>query len=188
MPTTSFPDLGVLELPASFFKRGPLVTGDGHKIDAETRFELLDLVHRFEWTNGAANRDALNLLLTDDIVIDHGMGQARGKAEMESLAVPFNGLRHLMTNHVPFIDDQGRVNILCHMTVFVAEGDNAPADLPMVLDTGLDRYVFRHEDGVWKIAEIHFTQQRLAVWSGAPDFMIAQMAETQSARDARLAG
>ena len=172
-----------LVLPQAFFDRKPLVTAAGETLTVEDRFQLIELVHRFEWSYGALNREALFDLLTDDVIIDHGMGYAQGKEEMIALGVPSYGLRHLFANHVLFVDEQGRANIIAHMLVIqVVSEQPVSAALPTILDQGVNRYVFRKEGGNWKIAEMTFDQQKLADYLGAPEALHRSMGQTATER------
>ena len=172
-----------LVLPQSFFDRKPLVTADGKALTVEDRFEMMELIHRFEWSYGAQNTEALFDLLTDDVIIDHGMGYAKGKQEMLSLGVPSFGLRHMFGNHVLFMDEQNRPSMIAHMLVIqVAAEQPLSVGLPAILDQGINRYIFRQEEGGWKIAELIFEQQKLADYLGAPDGLMRSMGQTAQKR------
>jgi hypothetical protein len=172
-----------LVLPQAFFDRKPLVTSDGKAITVEDRFEMMELIHRYEWSYGAKNTEALFALLTDDVIIDHGFGYARGKSEMMALGVPSDGLRHMFGNHVLFIDERGRPCIIAHMLVIqVASEQTLNVALPAILDQGINRYIFRQEADNWKIAELIFEQQKLAGYLGVPEPLIRSMAQTATDR------
>jgi hypothetical protein len=69
-----------LILPAAFFARKPLVTKDGERLTAEDRFAMMELTHRYEWSYGALNKEALFGLLTDDVVIATGSATCEAKS------------------------------------------------------------------------------------------------------------
>jgi SnoaL-like domain len=171
-----------LVLPQAFFERKPLVTAEGETLTLEDRFQMMELIHRFEWSYGALNQEAVFDLLTDDIIIDHAMGYAQGKAEMVALGVPSYGLRHMFANHVLFVDEQGCPSIVAHMLVIqVVSEQPLPVAFPAVLDQGMNRYIFRKEDGHWKICKMIFEQQKLADYVGLPAIQ-RSMAQTASER------
>jgi hypothetical protein len=173
-----------LVLPQAFFDRKPLLTADGEKLTLEDRFEMMELIHRFEWSAGALNQAAVFDLLTDDVIVNHGMGYAQGKQDMAALGVPTYGLRHLFSNHVLFIDEQGRASIVAHMLVIqVVSEQPLPIAFPAVLDQGMNRYIFRKEDQRWKICEMIFEQQKLADYIGVPESIQRSMAQTAIERD-----
>ncbi len=175
--------LGSLTLPRAFFEARPLVTGDGYALTTEDRLQMMESIHRFEWSYGALDQDAVFDLLTDDVVMDHGMGYARGKSELAALGVPSYGLRHMFSNHVLFIDEQGAPNIVAHMLVIQVQSEEPPAvPLPAILDQGVNRYRFRREDGRWKICTMIFEQQKLADHAGAPEAVQRSMAQTEAER------
>jgi hypothetical protein len=168
-----------LILPQCFFDRKPLVTADGQAITIEDRFEMMELIHRFEWSYGAKNTEALFALLTDDVIIDHSMDYAKGKQEMIDLGVPSFGLRHMFGNHVLFMDEQNRPCIIAHMSVIqVASEQPLSVGLPAILDQGINCFVFRQEAGDWKIAELIFEQHKLADYLGAPESLYRAMSQT----------
>ena len=175
--------MGSLTLPRAFFEAKPLVTTDGHALTTEDRLQMMELIHRFEWSYGALEQDAVFDLLTDDVVMDHGMGYAQGKPELAALGVPSYGLRHMFSNHVLFIDEHGAPNIVAHMLVVqVVSEEPAAVPLPAILDQGVNRYSFRRENGRWKICTMIFEQQKLADHAGAPVEIQRSMALTEDER------
>ncbi|MGG6263831.1 nuclear transport factor 2 family protein [Leptolyngbya sp. AN03gr2] len=173
-----------LVLPQAFFDRKPLITADGKALTLEDRLQMMEILHRFEWSSGALHQDAVFDLLTDDIVINHGMGYAQGKGAMVGLAIPTYGLRHLFANHVLFMDEQGRPCIVAHMLVIqVVSEQPLPTAFPAILDQGMNRFIFRYEDGQWKICEMIFEQHKIADYIGVPVAIQKSMAQTAIARN-----
>jgi DNA-directed RNA polymerase subunit N (RpoN/RPB10) len=168
-----------LILPQAFFERKQLVTALGEILTVDDRFQMMELIHRFEWSAGALNQEAVFDLLTDDIIIEHGMGYAQGKEAMAALGIPTYGLRHMFANHVLFIDELGRPSIIVHMLVIqVASEQPLSVPFPAVLDQGINRYIFRKENESWKICEMIFEQQKLADYIGVPETIQRSMAQT----------
>lgn len=179
------PSLSHLIVPERLFAQAPLVTGDGETITAEDRFVLMDLIHRFEWCVGSRHKEAFTALFADDAVFDHAVGYARGKQEAVDLAwtVPSYGLRHLFTNHVPFIDEQGRLCMISHILVIQTVSEQpVSVPFPAILDQGITRWVFQKKNGEWKFAEIVFEQHKLAAFAGAPESLYRAMAQTPAQR------
>ncbi len=184
---TAEPSLSHLVVPERLFAQTPLVTADGETITAEDRFALMDLIHRFEWCVGSRHKEAFTTLFADDAVFDHAVGYARGKQEAVDLAwtVPSYGLRHLFANHVPFIDEQGRLCMISHILVIQAVSEQpVSVPFPAILDQGITRWVFQKQNGVWKFAEIVFEQHKLAAFVGAPESLYRAMAQTPAQRAA----
>jgi SnoaL-like domain len=176
-----------LVLPPAFFERKPLINADGEMLALEDRLQMMEVLHRFEWSSGALNQEAVLDLLTDDIIINHGMGYAQGKEAMVALGIPTYGLRHLFANHVLFIDEQGRASIVSHMLVIqVVSEQPLSMAFPTILDQGMNRSVFRRENEQWKICEMIFEQHKIADYIGVPESIQRSMAQTALERDKEL--
>lgn len=151
----------------------------------KTALYLCDLIHRFEWCVGSRHKEAFTALFADDAVFDHAVGYARGKQEAVDLAwtVPSYGLRHLFTNHVPFIDEQGRLCMISPILVIQTVSEQpVSVPFPAILDQGITRWVFQKKNGEWKFAEIVFEQHKLAAFAGAPESLYRAMAQTPAQR------
>lgn len=151
-------------LPAEAFRRAPLTTRDGRTLTIEDRFELAAMPSRFEWAFISGNAEALGDLLTDDVVIDHALGYAEGKAEMAKLSIPSFGLRHQMTNQLVFVDGSGDAALLSCLNApqLVAE-DATGASLPAIYANCVVVDAFRlGDDGLWRFSRRTFDQLKLA--------------------------
>lgn len=120
---------------------------------------------RFEWAFISGDAEALADLVTDDIVIDHALGYAEGKAEMAELDIPSSGLRHQMTNQVVFVDANGDAALLsCLSAPAVVAEQPTDASLPAIY------------------ANRTFDQLKLGDFVGVPERQAATLAQPAAVR------
>ena len=151
-------------MPTEVFRRGPLITRSGYTLSLQDRVDIAQLPSLFECAFCSGNFDALTELLTEDIVIDHALGYAEGKAEVAKLPIPSFGLRHMMTNQIVFINAHGEAALLSYLNApqVVAETDNQPS-LPTFYACCVVVDELRlGQDSLWRFSRRTFDQLKLA--------------------------
>ena len=133
---------------------------------ADDKLAMLELTNRFEWCFDARRLDALEGLLTEDVVIDHLFGLAANRAEAMRMlrdVVPFRGIRHQATNATVFTNDAGEPCVLSYLMVVQTHDDagNATDQLPRVLAHALVTDRMRRTPEGWRIAGRTFEQMML---------------------------
>ena len=146
--------------PDAFFRAG------GPSYSADDKLAMLELTNRFEWCFDARRLDALEGLLTEDVVIDHLFGLASNRAEAMRMlrdVVPFRGIRHQATNATVFTNDAGEPCVLSYLMVVQTHDDEGKAtdQLPRVLAHALVTDRMRRTPEGWRIAGRTFEQMML---------------------------
>lgn len=152
-------------VPENFFTGRITSTNTGVKLTADDKFEILDVVYRFEWSVDAQHFEALGELMTDDIVIDHVFGFRQGRKAVLALlkdVVPSRGLRHQNTNPVIYLNDDGSVSVTSYLLVVqVAEPPQERTDMPYIVGHAIVTDIVRNVNGNWKLARRTFEQMRI---------------------------
>ncbi len=178
-----------LVIPKEVFARAELITRDGYRLTSDDRLDIMQLPAVFEWTLGSQNFDAIADLYTDDIIIDHALAFAQGKAAALDLArsdkIPTYGLRHQFSNHVVFIDQNGNPACISYLNApqMVSEQPTT-ANLPAIFAHLILVDVVRKENGKWRFAHRIFDQLRIADYAGLDEATRQQIARTQAERAA----
>lgn len=180
-------DLMTVRAPDAFFDASRQAAA---ALSADDKLAMLELTCRFEWSFDGRHLEALDAILTDDVVIDHLYGLAEGKAaamKMLREVVPFQGIRHQATNPVCFIDERGHPAVLSFLMVVQVADESHKVDalLPRVLAHALVTDVMRKENGRWKIAGRTFEQMRLSRDYAPDEAAWRTLEETAAERSAR---
>jgi ketosteroid isomerase-like protein len=178
-----------LDIPSQVFARGELVTQEGYCLTVEDRLNIMQLPAEAEWAIGAQNIDAIAAYYTNDIIIDHPLGSAKGKEAALTLArsgkIPVTGLRHQFSNQVVFIDKNGHPACISYMSVMqIASESPSSVSLPTIFGHLILVDVVQKVNGKWCFAQRIFDQLKVADHLGLDEATRQQIAQTQAERAA----
>ncbi|GAP97986.1 nuclear transport factor 2 family protein [Leptolyngbya sp. NIES-2104] len=178
-----------LDIPSEVFARGELVTQEGYLLTVEDRINIMQLPAEYEFAIGAQDIDAIAAYYTDDIIIDHPLGSAKGKASALDLAcsgkIPITGLRHQFSNQVVFIDKSGNPACISYMTVMqIATETPSSVSLPTIFGHLVLLDVVQKVNGKWCFAKRIFDQLKVANHLGLDEATRQQIAQTHAERAA----
>lgn len=176
-------------VPMAVTARTDLITWEGYRLTADDRLDIMQLPALFEWALAAQDFDAIADLYTDDIIIDHALAFAQGKAAAIDLArsnkIPTYGLRHQFSNHVVFIDQGGNPACISYLNApQMASEQSTTANLPAIFAHLVLVDVVRRENGQWKFAQRIFDQLRIADYAQLDEATRQYIAQTQAERAA----
>ena len=122
-----------------------------HRLSLEDRAEIIELTALWDSAYDALDIDTWLSCLTDDFVFaSRGFGEFNGKAAMKdyfnTYKTVFNGLRHVLSNHIIVGESPTTARQFCYLTVF----DRIRSTQMMGTSPFFDRLV--KKEGRWKFA------------------------------------